>query len=194
MRDGVDSMSDDKGAKPAKKKGGKLKIILLAVAGVAVLGGGGVAAGMYVVGGHDKAKAEDPNRPKLVLREGAEEHGEAGGTHGGGINPRQYQASFYPIEQSFTSNLRDTDGFVQIGLGVSTYYDQKVLDHLKTNEMPIRSAVLMTLADQDAETITTQAGKKALQKALKGAINQVLVSREGFGGVDDVYFTSFIIQ
>jgi flagellar FliL protein len=152
-----------------------------------------VAAGMYVGGGHDKEKAEDPNRPKLVPRDGAE-HGGAGAEHGKGVDPRQYQASFYPIEQSFTSNLRDTDGFVQIGLGVSTFYDQKVLDNLKTNEMPIRSAVLMTLADQDAETITTQAGKKALQNALKGAINQVLVSREGFGGVDDVYFTSFIIQ
>ena len=187
-------MSDDKEAKTPKKKGGKLKIILIAVAGIAVLGGGGVAAGMYVGGGHEKGKAEDPNKPKLVPREGAEHDESAGGHAKGGIDPRQYQASFYPIEQSFTSNLRDTDGFVQIGLGVSTFYDQKVLDNLKTNEMPIRSAVLMTLAEQDAETITTQAGKKALQTALKGAINQVLVSREGFGGVDDVYFTSFIIQ
>ncbi|MDB5688234.1 MAG: flagellar basal body-associated protein FliL [Sphingomonas bacterium] len=188
-------MSDDTEGKPAKKKGGKIKMILLAVAGVAVLGGGGVAAGMYVGGGHGPAKeVEDPNRPKLVPREGAEAHGDVPAGKAKGIDPRRYQASFYPIEQSFTSNLRDTDGFVQIGLGVSTFYDQKVLDNLKTNEMPIRSAVLMTLADQDAETITTQAGKKALQNALKGAINQVLVNREGFGGVNDVYFTSFIIQ
>jgi flagellar FliL protein len=187
-------MSEEKDGKP-KKKGGKLKLILMIVGGVAVLGGGGVAAGMYVGGGHEKGKAEDPNRPKLVPREGAEEHGEGGGDHAkGGIDPRQYQASFYPIEQSFTSNLRDSDGFVQVGLGVSTFYDQKVLDNLKANDMPIRSAVLMTLADQDAANITTPTGKKALQHALKNAINEVLVNREGFGGVDDVYFTSFIIQ
>ena len=188
-------MSDDKQAPTAKKKGGKLKIILMAVAGVAVLGGGGVAAGMYVGGGHEDAEhKEEADRPKLVPREGAEADAHGAAANGKGIDPRKYQATFYPIEQNFTSNLRDTDGFVQVGLGVSTYYDQKVIDNLKTNEMPIRSAVLMTLADQDAESITTQAGKRALQDALKGAINQVLVSREGFGGVDDVYFTSFIIQ
>jgi len=187
-------MSDSKEAAPAKKKG-KLKLILIGVAGLAVLAGGGVAAGMYVTSGHGGGESkEDADRPKLVPRAGADGHGEGEGGHGKGIDPRQYQASFYPIEQSFTSNLRDTDGFVQVGLGVSTFYDQKVLDNLKNNEMPIRSAVLMTLADQDAETITTPAGKKALQGALKGAINQVLVSREGFGGIDDVYFTSFIIQ
>jgi flagellar FliL protein len=42
--------------------------------------------------------------------------------------------------------------------------------------------------------ITTPEGKKELQGKLKDAINEVLVKRSGFGGVDDVYFTSFIIQ
>ena len=170
-------MSEEK----AKKKGGKLKLILIGVVGIGLLGGGGVAAGMYF-GGHGKGPAEDPNKPKLVLRE-----------HGG-EGAHQYQASYYPLEQTFTSNLRDSDGFVQVGIGVSTFYDQKVLDNLKTNEMPIRSAVLLTLADQDASVITSPDGKKALQRALKKAINDVLVNREGFGGIDDVYFTSFIIQ
>ena len=52
----------------------------------------------------------------------------------------------------------------------------------------------MTLADQDAFVITTPEGKKMLQGALKDSINEVLKSREGFGGIDGVYFTSFIIQ
>ncbi len=177
-------MSEDK---VKAKKGGKLKLILAIVGGIGLLGGGGVAAGMYF-GGHAKAPAEDPNQPKLVLRKDAD-----GGAAGGGAS-RRYQASYYPIEQTFTSNLRDSDGFVQIGLGVSTYYDQKVLDNLKANDMPIRSAVLMTLADQQAATITSPEGKKALQQSLKKAINEVLVNREGFGGIDNVYFTSFIIQ
>ena len=60
--------------------------------------------------------------------------------------------------------------------------------------MPIRSAVLMKLASQDGFVISTPEGKKQLQDDLKDAINQVLISKEGFGGVDSVYFTSFIIQ
>ena len=189
-------------AKP-KKKGGAKRMLLIG-GGAIMLIGGGVGAGLYasgmgLTGDHAKAPAEDPNIPKLVPKEGVEganTHLPAKGAQGEepSPDPTKYQATFYPIEQSFTSNLRDSDGFVQLGIGVSTFYDNRVIENLKKNDMPVRSAVLMTLADQDAFVITTPEGKKLLQGALKDAINDVLKSREGFGGVDSVYFTSFIIQ
>lgn len=190
-------MSDD--AKPAAKKGGKLKKMLIIGGGALLLIGGGAGAGMYAggkLGGASHAKAEDPNKPKLVLKEG--EHGPtAASGHGGGdtpADPELYKATYFPLEQTFTSNLVDTNGFAQVGIGVSTLYDQKVLDNLKENEMPVRSAILMTLADQEAEVLSTPDGKKMLQKKLKVAINDVLKQKTGFGGIDDVYFTSFIIS
>jgi flagellar protein FliL len=182
------------GAKP-KKKGG-LKKLLLIGGGAILLVGGGVGAGLYAAGtglAGPHAPAEDPNKPKLVAKEGAE----GAETHvpaGKQPDPTKYQATYYPIEQSFTSNLRDSDGFVQLGIGVSTFYDSRVIENLKKNDMPVRSAVLMTLADQDSFVITTPEGKKQLLHSLKDAINGVLEQREGFGGVDSVYFTSFIIQ
>lgn len=199
-------MSDSKTEAAPKKKGGMKKLLLIGV-GAIVLIGGGVGAGLYaagmgVGGAHADKPAEDPNKPKLVLKNGEEGHGEAPATpkegkaaHGDGSpDMSKYQASYYPIEQPFTSNLRDSDGFVQLGIGVSTFYDQRVIENLKKNDMPVRSAVLMKLADQDAFVITTAEGKKMLLKELKDSINGVLEQREGFGGVDSVYFTSFIIQ
>lgn len=182
-------MADDK--PQPKKKGGKLKWVVIGVAAVGVLGGGGVAAGVYVGRGH-KGPVEDPNLPKLVERKDAGES--ATPWNGPGPDPRRYQASYYTFEQNFTSNLKNSDSFVQVGLGVSTFYDKKVLDRLKDDEMPIRSAVLLTLAEADQDAVGTAAGKQALQAQLKKAINGVLTAREGFGGVDDVYFTSFVIQ
>ena len=38
------------------------------------------------------------------------------------------------------------------------------------------------------------AGKDRLQKRLTAAINKVLKDEEGFGGVDNVYFRSFLVQ
>lgn len=192
-------MSDEASAKPAKK-GGLKKILIIAV-GILVLLGAGIGAGLYaagagIVGGHEGPK-EDPNKPKLVPK-GDDHGGEPVSTKGNGTNDSfdrsKFKASYYPLTDTFTSNLRDSDGFMQAGIGVSTYYDERVLDAMKRNEMPVRSAILMTLANQDALAISTPEGKKQLQKELKDAINQVLVSREGFGGVDAVYFTSFIIQ
>ncbi|WP_380872528.1 hypothetical protein ACFB49_34580 [Sphingomonas sp. DBB INV C78] len=194
-------MSDD--SKQAPKKKGKLKTIIMVLLGGAILAGGGVGAGLYAAGaglaGGHKAEPEDPNKPKLVPKD--EAAGEGG--HSGekapraieeAIDPGKYKASYYDLTQNFTSNLRDSDGFMQVSLGISTFYDQRVIDRVKSHEMAIRSAVLMTLADQDSFVISTPQGKKELQKALKNAINEVLVQKEGFGGVDDVYFTNFIIQ
>ena len=192
-------MSDDTAEAPApKKKGGKLKKMILFVGLPLVLIGAGVGGGLYAAGGTKKEGAhEDPNRPKLMLKSEGGEHGSGKAYEGPEPkhpDPAKFQSTYFPIEQTFTSNLHDTDGFLQLTLGVSTFYDSKVIDNLKDTEMPVRSAVLDTLAQQDAEALNTPQGKLALRKALAKAINQVLEQREGFGGIDDVYFTSFVIQ
>ena len=40
----------------------------------------------------------------------------------------------------------------------------------------------------------TSDGKKHLQARLAKAINQVLIEKEGFGGIGNVYFTNFVVQ
>lgn len=197
-------MSSAAAAEAPKK--GKMKGILMMLVMAIVFVGAGVGAGLYaagagLVGGHGKAVEEDPHAPKLVPKEGAEEggHGEKQ-TLPVGIetekspDPTKYKASYYSFEQPFTANLRDSDGFTQIGLGASTFYDQRVTDNLKENEMPIRSAILMVMSQQDSFTISTPEGKLKLQKELKNAINDVLKQRTGFGGIDNVYFTSMVVQ
>jgi flagellar FliL protein len=188
-------MSDANQATAPKKGGMTKKVIFFGLLPLLLIGGG-IGAGVYAAGagmlGHPAGKQLDPNRPKLVLKEG--ESGPTDLPDGQEPNPAIYKSTYVPIEQPFTSNLRDTDGYLQLGLGVSTFYDQKVTDHLKDSDMPVRSAVLEVLATQTADALNTPQGKAELRKQLKAAINRVLQRREGFGGVDDVYFTSFIIQ
>ena len=186
-------MSDTE--KPAKKPG-KLKKILLFGGIALVVGGGGVGAGLYASGGG--GPAEDPNKPKLVAREGVSDHdivaAELAAESGKSPDAKKFKASYAEIEENFTVNLRDTDGFVQVELGVSTFYDQRVLDAVKTHEVALKSAILMTMADQDTVAMSMPEGKVRLQRELARAINNVLEKKEGFGGIDGVYFTSFIIQ
>ena len=40
----------------------------------------------------------------------------------------------------------------------------------------------------------TGEGKQLLQRDLTDAINQVLRDKEGFGGIDNVYFSNLVIQ
>ena len=192
-------MSDEeKEAPKKKKKGGKLKKAMFFLVTMIVVGGGGVAAGLWAtqegyVGARAHAKqSADPDRPKLIVREGVDAPEFIG--KGRRIDPRLYKASYYPIEETFTSNLRDGSEMIQVSLGVSTYYDEKFMEALELHEMAVRSSILLTLSNQDALQISTPGGKLVLKKDLKRAINEVLEAKEGFGGVDDVYFTSFVIQ
>ena len=208
-------MSDATEEKPPKKSG-KMKKMLMIGIGILVIGGGGAGAGLYAAGsgllGGGDAKTQsviDPNKPQLVLKgqgktssasaEGGEHGGE--GEAGDSGHPRspssggeKYESTYYQIEREFTSNLKDSPRFVQIGIGVVTNYDERVIENLKRHEMPVRSAVLLTLADEDENAVFTAAGKEDLSRRLTIAINKVLTKKEGFGGIANVYFTNFIIQ
>lgn len=194
------------------KKGKTKKLLLYGVGGLALVGGG-IGAGVYASGAGmvGEGHHEDPRRPKLVLRSdhAAESHeGEGGekksvprrtGTvavekEGLPIDPRKYEVAYYPIEQSFTANLADGSGFVQIGISIATYYDSRVGDNIDRQMVPIRSAILMVLSDQQAAVLATPEGKQMLQRQLTRSINTILREKEGFGGVDNVYFTNLVVQ
>jgi flagellar FliL protein len=193
--------------KPAKK--GKMKMILMAVVALLVIGGGGAAAGFFLAGSSAGAHAPAPDVPQLVPREGAAGeaappapggagpagHGESAAAAGEArVDPTRYTATYHSIEAPFTSNLNESAAFVQMSIGVSTYYDARVIDAVKAHEPAIRSAVLMQLAAADEGLVASPSGRQQLQRDLTRVINQVLRERTGFGGIDNVYFTSFVVQ
>lgn len=192
----------------APKKKGKMGKIIVMVVGVLVLIGGGIGAGLYAAraglfGGG--ARLED-HGPKLVPKEeqkrasaaagegGHGEGGSSGPTPPSGEGGDKYASNYYAMEKDFTSNLQNSTHFVQIGLAVSTPYDDTVIANIKTNDIAIRSAVLLTLGDTSEEQVFTSAGKRELQGRLTKAINETLKQKEGFGGVSNVYFTNFVVQ
>lgn len=194
-------MSDTKEDAP-KKKGGKKKWILIGV-GALILAGGGVGGGLYATGmiggggAHDEKKSDGPRLvPKSEQKyAGASEGGEGGGEGGGSAEGGDANASsYYTFDKEFTSNLLDSVHFIQVGLAVSTPYDEKVITNLKTHEIAVRSAILMALAETDEEQVFTSAGKQQLQKRLAKAMNDTLKEKEGFGGIGNVYFTNFVVQ
>jgi flagellar FliL protein len=69
---------------------------------------------------------------------------------------------------------------------------------LAEQHMPvIRNNILMILAAQSFEEVSTREGKERLRKEITGSINQVLADqgevKEG-EGIQAVYFTSFVMQ
>ena len=186
-------MADD--AKPKSKKGA---MALLALAMLAA-GGGGVYGALQfgLLGG--AASAAEPDMPRLV-RKGAndpyappaEEKDAAPAVDGEGGS--EYRTAYHSFEEGFTSNLKDSPALIQLSLAASTRHDGRVIMWLGRHELALRFAVLTELAETPEEDIHSARGRERLQERLTGALNRVLEAREGFGGVDNVYFEAILVQ
>ncbi|WP_326525398.1 flagellar basal body-associated FliL family protein [Sphingomonas sp.] len=197
-----------------KKKKGKLGKLLVIGVGLIALVGGGVGAGLYAAssgmigGGHAaEAEGEKIDAPRLIPKSEQKRVSAAGGeggegegaAKGGSPTPMgkggdKYASNYFTMEKEFTSNLKESVHFIQVGIAVSTPYDDRVIGNLKTHEIAVRSAILMTLGDTDEDAVFTPDGKEQLQKKLASAINATLKQKEGFGGIGNVYFTNFVVQ
>lgn len=194
----------DKEEKPKKqKKGGGMMMKVVMAVGLLAVGGGGVfgliAAG--IIGGGHAEEVKKDNNPKLI-RKGEEDpyapkakEGEEGGAVDvEGEGGSEFRTVYYNFAEDFTSNLKNTDALLQVNISASTRRDYRVVMWMKKHELAIRSALLIAIADTPEEDVISPGGKARLQKRLTAAINKVLTETEGFGGVDNVYFKTFIVQ
>ena len=183
---------------PKKKRGGFLKLLILSVVLLGAGGGGTYAAFATGMIGGEHAEPKDTG-PKFVLK-GEEDPYEVVGekeegakvVHGTGGS--KYRTAYYEFQDEFTSNLAGGMNLIQVSLAASTMKDGRVLMWLHDHELSIRSRILVELASTDAGDLETAEGKLQLQERLTKAINDELIAHEGFGGVDNVYFRSLIIQ
>ncbi|NCP14684.1 MAG: flagellar basal body-associated FliL family protein [Sphingomonadales bacterium] len=198
MAKGKDKADGDGGGKSGK--GGIIKIALGAVLLLGVGAGGAYGAfAMGLIGAGDGA--HEPDEPKLVVKgeedpytlPGAEKEKDAAApVYGEGGS--KYRTVYYSFADSFTSNLADSPGLVQVELAVSTRRDGRVLQWVKNHELAIRSAILAQLAATTEAEVYDVEGKKRLAGRLTKAVNQVLEENEGFGGIDAVHFRGFLVQ
>ena len=105
-----------------------------------------------------------------------------------------FVTSYYTFPDNFTTNSKGSKAFLQVSLGVSTQYDATVMENVELHQLALRSQVLGVISEFSVEEIQGKAGRDALATAIQSAINEKLEDLEGFGGVEDVFFTSFVLQ
>lgn len=161
-----------------RNKGGLLRVLLIGLAFVAGVAAGGFGAVVAVTqlglgGGHAPRAADTA--------------AQAGGE---GSGPVQY----VDIDNAFTSNLVDTGRYLQLRISVSTRGGEGVVAAITTHKPALVSTVLSVLGELSEADVADRVTKDKLRARLKAAINDVLVARGVPGGVDEVYFTSLVVQ
>ena len=105
-----------------------------------------------------------------------------------------FLTTYYEFPGSFTTNLMNSRKFLQISVGVSTQYDDRVMANVEAHQLALRSEILGTMSEFTEESIQGKAGRQSLAVSLQDAINSKLEVLENFGGIDEVHFTSFVLQ
>ena len=77
---------------------------------------------------------------------------------------------------------------------MSTQYDDAVMGNVEAHQLALRSEILGTMSEFSEDAIQGKSGRDDLANALKVALNSELEELEGFGGIEHVHFTSFMLQ
>ena len=188
-------MADATANAPVKKKGGgALKVLLLLILG-AGLAAGGFFAGKYVT----ESTMSPADEVLRLSEETSSEHVESG-DQGPQRVPKSmpsetvFVTQYYEFPDPLTTNLKNSSRFLQLGIGLSTQYDEAVLSNVQNHEMALRSDILAVLSTFTEEDVEGTAGRDRLAGELREAVNRRLEQLEGFGGIESVFFPVFVMQ
>ena len=185
---------DVEAAAPVKKSG-KLKWIIIGVLGVVLLLGAtfGVLYFAGVIGGGDDTAEVAEDEAAAADAEPADKEGKA--DKKGGKAAAKAPPIYHPMEPPFVVNFTAPSEvrFMQVTLQVSAR-DPAVIERVKEHTPAIRNGLVLLFSGQDPAALNTREGKETLLKQCLDEVNRVLKEQTGSAGVENVYFTSFVMQ
>jgi flagellar FliL protein len=181
--------------------GGLVKKIAIFGGGGLLMIGIGIAAGWLIFGSGQPDPSEEIEEiieRKMQEREEAEEMEADNSTPSkqskAAPEEEVFETIYHEFAGTFTTNLAGSRKMLQVGIGVSTQYDDTVMMNVDSHQLALRSIILGVISDFSEEQVRGGEGRELLADALRDAINAKLEELENFGGVEDVHFTSFVLQ
>ena len=70
----------------------------------------------------------------------------------------------------------------------------QVMENVESHQLALRGIILGVMSEYSQDDVAGREGKQALADSIKDALNIFLEDKEGFGGVEGIHFTSFVLQ
>ena len=105
-----------------------------------------------------------------------------------------FETMYYEFPATLTTNLKGSRRFLQVGIGISTQYDETVIENIEAHMPALTAEILATLSDYTEEEVAGREARFALAEDLRTTMNTTLTGLEGFGGIEKVHLTSYVMQ
>jgi flagellar FliL protein len=207
---------------PSKKKA-IVKIVLMVVAVLFIIGasvGGTLLATGFFSKKEQAKEAVDAQLEKLDGEhgggdghgdaKGGDGHGDAKGAEGAPAKPgaetpakelvspdadnQRWKFNYYSLEKPMLSNLSGSRKVMQVTLTIMTHYDDRVIKNVKTHELALRAGILDLMRTKTEADLKDPDFRKQLAEEIRVVINSLLEKYEGFGGIEEVMFSEFVVQ
>lgn len=165
----------------AEEKGGGKKMLFIAIGGGVIVSAILVAVLFFtgVIGGKPQQATEGEGEAAAAEKESKTKA------------PLIYQPVEPPFVVSFST---DADvRFMQVKLQVADR-DPAVIERVKNNLPAIRNSLILLFSSQKPEELVTREGKEKLRQAALEEVRKVLAEQTGDGTLENLYFTSFVMQ
>ena len=171
---------------PPPKSGGGLfmnAIVIFVMALLAVVVGGFVNAKLHPL--PDLKMSKDGLITAVAPVTSASAEGGEGGAK---------SAFYYAFDPPMVVNFEDGSvvRFLQISMEVMAH-DQKAIDSVQKNMPLIRNNLLLLMSNRNYQSLMSREGKDKLREEALAEIREVQ-KKQGGGDVDDLLFTSFVVQ
>ncbi len=108
-------------------------------------------------------------------------------------SPR-FEYTYHPLKKDFLSNLMSSKKVMSIQISIMTRYDDRVFENVDKHEAALRSVVLDVLRQTTDADLLKPEFRKELAVKIRDSMNSFLEKLEDFGGIEEVFFTSFVVQ
>ncbi|MCK9619343.1 MAG: flagellar basal body-associated FliL family protein [Methylobacter sp.] len=150
------------------------KLIIIIVAAIILLAAGGGATFFLMKEDSSNGKGEHADEDEAAV------HAE-----------KLYFDMSKPIVVDFPKGAAIQHGRITVSMLVE---GAETIEVLKKNEPMMRNNLLMLIGAQDPASLNTREGKELLGKAMLDDVTAVLVKMAGKGKVNEIFFTSFVMQ
>lgn len=167
-----------------KGKSSKVKIIIIALV-VMLLMGTSIGGTLYFLGGSDEEMSEqaDGMADSKKKKKKAAKSGEP------------VKIIYHAFDPPFVVNFEDKGvvRFLQIGLSVMTH-DETVTASLQQHDPVIRNNLVLLFSSQTFKDLSSREGKEKLRMQTLKEIQSIMKKYTDDKGIEEAFFTSFVIQ
>jgi flagellar FliL protein len=109
-------------------------------------------------------------------------------------NSPRFDYTYHQLSKEFLVNLTGSRKVMSVQVAIMTRYDERVVENVKKHEFALRSVVMDVMRQTTEADLPKPDFRKELAVKIRDAMNTLIEKYEDFGGIEDVYFTSFIVQ